>query len=49
MIKLINRNNGAEMWVSEKRVSEYLAKGHKLADAPAPVPTPKKRSKGKKE
>mgnify|MGYP007032338878 CR=1 FL=1 len=29
-IKMINKDNGAEMWVAETRVDEYLALGHIL-------------------
>lgn len=38
MVKLINRILGNEMWVHESRVEEYLAKGHKLAEAPKKKP-----------
>ena len=31
MIKMINRLNGADMWVADDRVDEYKAAGHKLA------------------
>ena len=31
MVKMINTLFGNEMWVSEDRVDEYLAAGHKLA------------------
>lgn len=34
MIKLINYHTGTEMWVSEDRLNEYLAAGHKLAAIP---------------
>lgn len=46
MAKLINIRFGNVMWVDEKRVDEYLAKGHVLADPPAP--TPKKSSAKRK-
>lgn len=53
MIKLINSHTGTEMWVSEERLTEYLAAGHKLAAYPVdaePVEEPKtaKKSKPKK-
>lgn len=35
MIRLINCHTGTEMWVSEDRLDEYLAVGHKLAEDPA--------------
>ena len=31
MIKLINRLTGTEMWVTDDRLDEYLAAGHKPA------------------
>lgn len=34
MVKLLNRNNGAEMWVHPSRLEEYLAAGHRLAAPP---------------
>lgn len=34
MIRLKNRNTGGDMWVSEDRLSEYLAAGHSLAASP---------------
>ncbi len=46
MVKLINRDNGGEMWVHESRLNEYLAKGHKLA--PPPTIPPKKTRTTKK-
>lgn len=53
MIRLINRNTGGDMWVSESRLSEYLAAGHSLAasqdisDAvePAEKPAPKRKAR----
>ena len=42
MVKLRNIRFGNAMWVDEKRVDEYLAKGNVLADPPAPAPAPKK-------
>ena len=48
MVKMINKLNGATMWVTEQRVDEYLSAGHKLADTPTKAaedkPTSKKRS-----
>lgn len=43
MVKMINALFGNEMWVSEDRVNEYLAAGHKLA-VREPVEKPKKKS-----
>lgn len=43
MVKMINALFGTEMWVSEDRVNEYLAAGHKLA-VREPVTKPKKKS-----
>lgn len=41
MIKLLNRSNGAEMWVDPSRVGEYLAAGHKPAvEVPEAPPKP---------
>lgn len=34
MVRMINKLTGTEMWVSESRVDEYKAAGHKLAAAP---------------
>jgi hypothetical protein len=57
MIRLINATTGTDMWVSEKRVAEYLSKGHKpFEDVPpappakptAPPPKTKKASTTKK-
>lgn len=44
MVKLINAVTGTEMWVSEDRVEEYKAAGHKPAAEPKAV---KKPTKGK--
>ena len=33
MVKFINKLTGTEMWVSDNRVDEYKAAGHKLAAA----------------
>lgn len=54
MIKFINRMTGSAMWVSEDRVEEYKAAGHKLAAAPAEKPkaeskpAPKKKTTAKR-
>lgn len=42
MVKMINALFGSEMWVSDDRVDEYLAAGHKLA-VRKPVAEPKKK------
>ena len=42
MIKLRNIRFGNVMWVDEKRVDEYLAKGNVLVETPTPAPAPKK-------
>lgn len=36
MVRFVNKNGGI-MIVDESRVEEYLAAGHKVANAPAPV------------
>lgn len=41
MTRFINRLTGSVMWVSDTRIEEYKAAGHKLA-ASDPAPTPKK-------
>lgn len=46
MVKMINAHLGNEMWVAEDRVDEYLAAGHKLAEAPKPE---KKKNGGRKK
>ena len=43
MVKMINGLFGNEMYVSDDRVNEYLAAGHKLA-AEKPVVNEKKRA-----
>lgn len=45
MVKMINGLFGTEMWVSEDRVEEYLAAGHKLAAPPVPAKKPAKKTK----
>lgn len=41
MVKFINALTGSSMFVDEKRVDEYIARGHKLAPCETP-PTPPK-------
>lgn len=55
MVRFINRLTGGEMFVSEDRVEEYRAAGHKLAadlsedaKAPAKAPAPKAKAAVKK-
>lgn len=49
MVKFINRLTGNEMWVSEDRVDEYKAAGHKLAaSSEAGTKPAKKKGKAKK-
>lgn len=48
MIKLINYHTGTEMWVSEDRLNEYLAAGHKLAAVPVKEVKPTKEPTNKK-
>lgn len=51
MVKLIHARSGGPMWVTEDRLEEYLAAGHKLAALPEmPVPTePVRRPPAKKK
>lgn len=44
MVKMINALSGGEMWVNEKRVEEYLERGHKLAPPPPPPKKPRKKT-----
>jgi len=37
MVEFVNKTTGTRMWVTESRVEEYKAAGHKLAAA-SPVP-----------
>ncbi len=37
MIRFINKTTGGDMWAHETRVEDYLARGHRLADPPAPL------------
>ena len=51
MVKMINGLFGNEMYVSDERVQEYVAAGHRLAAAPSVVKekkAPKKTTKKKK-
>lgn len=44
-VKMINAIFGNEMWVTEDRIEEYKAAGHKLAASEAdPAAEPKKAS-----
>ena len=36
MIRMVNRITGADMWVHESRLDEYLEAGHRLASTPEP-------------
>ena len=36
MVPMINAQTGTLMYVHESRLEEYLSKGHKLAEPPAP-------------
>ena len=49
MVKMINALFGGEMWVSEDRVDEYLAAGHKLAVRKPVVEAKKKQPKKAKK
>lgn len=46
MVKFINAHTGTEMWVSEDRVEEYKAAGHRPV---APFLQPVAKKKGKKK
>lgn len=49
MVKFINKLTGGVMWVSEERVEEYKAAGHRLAAVASPKkPAPKKPKATKK-
>lgn len=49
MVEFINRFTGTEMWVTDERVEEYKAAGHKLAASPSiatmPTEEPKKATR----
>ncbi len=48
MVKMINKTFGNEMMVSEDRVEEYKAAGHKLAASPSkPVKEEAKKAESK--
>lgn len=47
MIRLINGVTGSDMWVSEDRVPEYMAAGHKLAVLTKRAELPKKPAQKK--
>ena len=47
MVKMINALTGSDMWVHEKRVEEYLERGHKLAPPPPPPKSSKAARKPK--
>lgn len=51
MVRLIHARSGGAMWVSENRLEEYLAAGHRLAALPEiPEPTePIKRPSARKK
>lgn len=50
MVEMINKISGAQMWVAESRVDEYLAAGHKLAAEPVPEkPAEPKKSANKRK
>ena len=46
MVKLINKRTGSSFWVTDERVEEYKAAGHKLA-APASKRTAPKEAEKK--
>lgn len=43
MIRMIHRDTGVEMWVPEKEVAKFIARGHKAAPAPMPTKRTSKR------
>ena len=49
MIEFINRFTGTQMWVTDERMEEYKAAGHKLAASPSiatmPTDEPKKATR----
>lgn len=49
MVEFINRFTGTEMWVTDERVEEYKAAGHRLAASPSiatmPTEEPKKATR----
>lgn len=46
-VKMINGLTGSEMWVTEDRVEEYKAAGHKVAGEAAEKKEPAKAKKKK--
>lgn len=44
MVKLISAITGAEMWVHEDRLEEYLERGHRMVAPPPPPPVKKTRT-----
>lgn len=49
MVPMINAQTGTLMYVHESRLEEYLSRGHKLADPPAPPAKKPRASKRKTE
>ena len=49
MVKLINKRTGSSFWVTDERVEEYKAAGHKLAASPSAVQKPKEEPVEAKE
>ena len=49
MVEFINRFTGTQMWVTDERMEEYKAAGHKLAASPSvatmPTDEPKKATR----
>ena len=49
MVEFINRFTGTEMWVTDERLEEYKAAGHRLAASPSiatmPTEEPKKATR----
>ena len=45
MVEFINAFTGTKMWVTDERVEEYKAAGHKLAASPVTVTTPTEEPK----
>lgn len=51
MVKFINRQTGGAMWVTDERIEEYKAAGHKLAVVPVvekPAEKPAKKPADRK-
>lgn len=49
MVKLINWLTGAEMYVADERVDEYLKAGHRRPIEPAKNPTAEAKPKSRKK